>query len=245
MEIKKLKSVLKSQTTLLSANGVIFGILLMLSASSQSWLWMLAYAAYLIYVYFKFLKNDALKQTALFATFAVISLLSLMSTENSSAFGVILVIAVVLFFIFLGAQLFYFSHTEAALGIFYQSTLFAVAAYFSSIAPFDLWWGVLPLLYLIIYLCTKDYLKFETGSFDGRKKIYALSFAFVVLQCVWLASLMPFGFLNSALIVLAFSIVANDLFLAHFFGKLNYRLVSFNVAFFIAFIALIFISGSV
>lgn len=244
MEIKKLKSALKSQTGLLLANALLFGWLLTLAASSRSWLWIFVYILYLVYAYIKFLKNDALKLTVLFTVFSTLSYLALIWAGNPAAFWIMAVISVALFFVFLGAQLFYFSQTKVALSIFFHAILFGTAAYFASIAPFELWWGAVPILYLVIYYCTKDYLKFETGSFDGRKKIYALTFAFVALQCAWVASLLPFGFLNAGLIVLVFSIVANDLFLAHFFGKLSPKLILVNVGFFSAFITLVFIAGS-
>ena len=244
MEIKRLKSALKSQTALLSANAIIFAILSGLAASSQSWIWIAIYCIYLIYAYFKFLKNDALKQTALFITFAVLSYSALISTENSSAFLAVILVSSILFFIFLGAQLFYFPHTKAALGIFYHTVIFGIAAYFASVAPLELWWGALPLFFVVVYFCTKDYLKFETGNFDRRKKMYALAFSFLAMQCIWIASLLPFGFLNAALIVLVFSIICNDLFLANFSGKLTYRLLTLNTAFFLGFVALIFIAGS-
>jgi|GEM_PF-3226733 len=244
MEIKKLKSVLKSQTALLLVNAAVFGALLELTGSSHSYWWGFFYVGYASYVYTRFLKSGATRPVSLFVTFIVVSLMSALASENGAALGAVSLVSAALIFVFLGGQLFYFSNSKAALSIFYHSVIFGIAAYFSSIAPFNLWWGAIPSLFIIFYVCTRDFFRLETGGYDKRKKNYALAFAFVASQCVWIASLLPFGFLNTGSIILIFSIVVNDLFLAHISGKFSNRVLFRNLAFFGVFMVLIFIAGS-
>jgi hypothetical protein len=244
MEIRKLKSALKSQTALLSVNAAIFGSLLALTGNSHSYWWGFLYVGYASYAYLRFLKSGASKPVSLFVIFISLALAAALAAGNGASLAVIVLAASALLFVFLGGQTLFFSNFRAALSVFYHSVMFGVAAYFASIAPFELWWGSIPLLFLVFYVSTGDYIKAETSGYDRRKKIYALIFSLIASQCVWLASLLPFGFLNAGALLIVFSITVNDLFLAHLFGKLGRKTLLRNLAFFGIFTVLIFMAGS-
>jgi hypothetical protein len=245
MEIKKLKSALKSQTALLSASALVFGILVVIAGTSHLVFWVLVYLAYAAYLRLKFSRNEELKPNILLTSFIVLALSSVWISESGITVVAVATVSAVLMFIFLGSQLFYFSNSKSALSVFYHSVIFGIAAYFASIAPFDIWWGAMPLIFYVIYGCTRDYLKLETGGFDRRKKIYSLIFAFLALQCIWITSLLPFGFLNAGALVLIFSITATDLFLHHSLGKLTKDNIIRNLSFLVVLIILIFLASSI
>lgn len=245
MEIKKLKLALKSQTALLSVNAAAFGILVLIAGTSRLVFWALIYLAYAAYLRLKFSRNEELKPNILFASFIVLSLSSVWISESGIVAFFIALISAILTFIFLGSQLFYFSNSKSALSVFYQSVIFGIAAYFASVAPFDVWWGAVPLIFYAIYGCTRDYLKLETGGFDRRKKVYSLVFAFLAVQCMWIVSLLPFGFLNAGAVVLIFSITSTDLFLHHSLGKLTKNNIVRNLSFLVVLVFLIFLASSI
>lgn len=245
MEIKKLKSALKSQTALLSVNAAVFGTLALIAGSSRLIFWILVYLADAAYLRLKFSRNEALKPNILFVSFIILALSSIWIAETGITAAAIAIISAVLMFIFLGGQLFYFSNSKSALSVFYHSVIFGIAAYFASTAPFDVWWGAVPLIFYVLYGCTRDYLKLETGGFDRRKKVYSFIFAFLALQCIWIVSLLPFGFLNAGALVLIFSITVTDLFLHHSLGRLSRDSVIRNLSFLTALVILIFLASSI
>ncbi len=241
MEIKKLKSFLKSQTASLLVNVAVFTALINLATIGSlffTFLWIVD----VLYLRAKFYKNEAIRPSVLFLTFCALSFFGLWSVVGTVSIVVSLAIAVFLFF-FLGAQTFYFSHSKTALAAFYYATMFGSASAFASLAPSDIW--LLPLILMggIFYGINRDFLKIETGGIDFRKKIYAMVFAFIAAQLAWIASLLPIGFLNVGSLVLVFSIVSGDVAVGHFTGYLNKKTVIRHAVFFTAFALIIFFVG--
>ncbi len=245
MEIKKLKSALKSQTILLSANAFIFGALAFVAGTSRLFFWILIYLADAAYIRLKFSKNEESNPNLMFASFLFLAISLVWFSQNTNVAFVVSAISAILMFIFLGSQIFYFSKSKIALNIFYQSIIFGIAVYFASVSPFNVWWGAVPLAFYAIYGATRDYLRIETGGFDRRKKTYSLVFSLLAVECIWLASLLPFGFLNSGAIVLIFSVMSNDIFLRHLSGKIKKTDVIKNSIVMALLTILIFIASSI
>lgn len=241
MEIKKLKSLLKSQIGLLLANVVIFTALINLAAMRSlffEFLWIVD----VLYLRARFYKNKTIRPSVLFLTFCALSFLGLWSVTGMALIAVSLAVMVFLFF-FLGAQTFYFTHSKVALAAFYHATVFGAVSIFAALAPSDMWWLPLLLLGGMLYGINCDFLKIETGSIDLRKKVYSLVFAFIATQLAWAASLLPIGFLNVGSLVLVFSIVSGDIAVGHFSGHLNKKSIMRHAAFFLAFMVIIFLVG--
>lgn len=241
MEIKKLKYLLRNQTVSLLVNVAAFTALLSLAAL-RSWFFGLLWIIDILYLKAKFFKNEAIKPTFLFWTFCILSFFLLWTLTGNAALVSGLLISILLF-IFIGAQVFYFSSHKTALAIFFHMTVFGVVSVFAAYSPSDLWWGALIALGAVLFGITLDFLKIETNGVDIRKKTYALVFAFIAAQCAWVASLLPLGFLNVGTLVLVFSIVAGEVAVGHFTGRLNRKMILRHALFFAGFATLIFLVG--
>ncbi len=245
MEIKKLKLALKSQTVLLSANALVFGALAFIAGTSRLFFWILIYLADAAYIRLKFSKNEESNPNLLFASFLFLVVSLVWFSQGVDVAVLVSIISAILMFTFLGSQIFYFSKSKIAFNVFYQAIIFGIAVYFASVSPFDVWWGAIPLIFYAIYGSTRDYLRIETGGFDRRKKTYSLIFSLLAIECIWLASLLPFGFLNSGAIVLIFSVMTNDVFLRHLSGKIKKEDIIKNSVIMAALTILIFVVSSI
>lgn len=245
MEIKKLKSLLKSQITSLSVNAFGWSVLLYLTYAMSSAWWGIVWALYAIYLYNRFLKHEASRPALLFFSFALVSLLGIISSGDNSAALLVSVVSGALIWIALASGALFLSNPKAGFAIFYHATVFGSVAYFASFSPSNVWWGLFVFLYLLIYTITRDYIKIETGGYDRRKKIFTLVLSLAIIQCAWMASLLPLGFLNVGSLSLIVSIVATDLFFNRLAGTLTKKAVARGAAFFGGFVALVFLVGMI
>lgn len=241
MEIKKLKYLLKNQTTSLLADAGIFWALLSLGASGSLFFGLL-WVIDLLYLKSKFFKSDTSSPTFLFWVFCAVSFFVLWKLNGLADFIAGLLIFILLF-IFLAAQMLYFANPKLAIWLFFYMVTFGVVSSFASYFPANLWWGSLFALGTILFGIMLDFLKIETKSIDTRKKTYALVFALLASQCVWAASLLSIGFLNVAVVVLIFSITFGDLAVNHFIGHLTKKAIIRHALFFVVFEFIAFLAS--
>lgn len=91
---------------------------------------------------------------------------------------------------------------------------------------------------LAIFLIFREFLGVieETEGIAGfplKKNLYSLVFTFLILEFIWVAALLPLGFLNAASLAILLVLVLEDLIIHHFGGTLDRRLILRNITVFL------------
>ena len=162
-------------------------------------------------------------------------------TNFSVALGTVLIFSF-LFYLLLGLTAFIFKNRHSVY-LFLNTGLFlAVFMLFFSVAQSKYFLFLDFLLFLIIYFLIRECFNFPRFGIHNSLFIIpnpvfiSLVIAFLSLELFWAISLLPIGFINSAILQTLFVFLMRDFALAYFSGRFNRR---FLIYYFLAFIILV------
>ena len=248
--LKKLKSVLESPRGLLSLlvlKAILFLVLLVFLGRNS--IWLAGFFLIVLYLYFR----DSLNVEDFLSSFLILlsgSLIAIRIPAQDNfwfAVGVATFFAI-LFFVLMGIKNLIFIHRTVPY-YFLNSLLFSVVFilffYFdkSNFFAFKYLLSGLAILFLF-----REFLDFNRESIPNpiqssvlaKKNLLALALAFLTLEFMWVVSLLPIGFLNSASSLLLFILVLDDLLLHLWSGTINRHVVLRNTTIFLLINVLIF-----
>ena len=166
-------------------------------------------------------------------------------TNFSVALGLVPIFSF-LFYLLLGLTAFIFKNRHSVY-LFLNTGLFlAVFLLFFSVAQSKYFLFLNFLLFLIIYFLIKECFDFLRSAVQNslflipNSRFIALVLAFLSLELFWAISLLPIGFINSAILLTLFVFLMRDFALTYFSGRLNRRFLIYHSLIFIILVSLIF-----
>jgi hypothetical protein len=153
------------------------------------------------------------------------------------ALGMVLIFSF-LFYLLLGLTALIFKNRHSVYLFLNTSLFLAVFLLFFSIDKLKYFLLINFLLFLIIYLLIKECFNFFLTIHHPR--FISLVIAFLSLELFWAISLLPIGFINSAILQTIFVFLMRDFALAYFSGRLNRQFLIYHSLLFIILVSLIF-----
>lgn len=151
-----------------------------------------------------------------------------------------------LFYLLLGLTAFIFKNRHSVY-LFLNTGLFlAVFLLFFSVDKSKYFLFLNFLLFLIIYFLIKECFDFLRSAVQNslflipNSQFIALVLAFLSLELFWAISLLPIGFINSAILLVLFVFLMRDFTLAYCSGRLNRRFLIYHSLIFVVLVILIF-----
>jgi hypothetical protein len=84
-------------------------------------------------------------------------------------------------------------------------------------------------VFVIVFFVVQEWFLWLGIDFPRRRRLISIVFSFIILQFVWVVSLLPLGFINSALLITIFVYLMFSFCANHFKGTLNKKLVINNL----------------
>ncbi|MBU4348176.1 hypothetical protein KJ671_01555 [Patescibacteria group bacterium] len=94
---------------------------------------------------------------------------------------------------------------------------------------YDLFFVKFLAVFIIVYFVIQEWLLWLGIDFPRRRRLISIVFSFLALQFVWAVSLLPLGFINSALLITLFVYLMFSFCVNHLNGTLNKKLVIGNL----------------
>lgn len=223
---------------LLILKAALFSVFLVLGSANWSWLAIFIIAA--LYFYFR----ESWNRSRFFSSFVILLSSSVLSVwrlagQSSPLLFAAAVIFGILFFILLGVKNFIFVHRLLPYYFLSSFLLLAVFLLFFSVDKSNLLTAEYLLVGLSAFLLYREFLLFNSESSPSllqtplitRKNLIAFALAFLTFQLVWVVSLLPLGFLNSASLLLLFALLFEDLLLHNWNGTLTRQIILRNMTF--------------
>lgn len=231
---RKLKSALRNPVLQLAFKAAVFAGLLYLAPSH--WLLLIVFLSTASYFYFSLWQNSR-RFLVSFLALLILSLTAFRYVDVSLYRYVVSGFFGILFFFLLGVKNLVFvrrQHIYSAVNNFLFLIVF-LNFFFSQ----QLFFLKYVLVFLALLLIFREFLIFEDFSRGASGILFASSFAFLTIQFLWAASLLPLGFLNASALILAAVLVFKDLIISHLSGQLNRSAILKNLTVFIIFILII------
>ena len=84
-------------------------------------------------------------------------------------------------------------------------------------------------VFVIVFFVIQEWFLWLGIDFPKRRRLISIVFSFLILQFVWAVSLLPLGFISSALLLLIFVYLMFSFCANHFKGTLNKKLIINNL----------------
>jgi hypothetical protein len=224
--VEKLKSVSKIIQSQLLLKALVFaGLLFWVKISDFSVLPVLLFFIINAFLYFK---SRSQNNSETIRSFVILLFVSLFAVSMLSHFQFLIPTVIFFSFIFyviIGIKDFSFVHRPKwnyAKNILLSYSVFL--AYFLS-NRYEWFFGKYLLVLISIFLLVGEWLSWLEKGFPKRRVIISLVFSFIILQLLWVVSLLPLGFINSATLMTVFVYIMMDFSKHHFRGTINKSLV--------------------
>lgn len=200
----------------------------------------------LLWFYFSQLPERSYSRTSfLVLVLTVFFILRFFGANSPAVIGVVLIFSF-LFYLLLGLTALIFKNRHSAY-LFLNTGLFLVVfLFFFSIDKSKYFLLINFLLFLIIYLLLRECFNFSQSATSNPQltihhpRFISSAIAFLGLELFWAISLLPIGFINSAILLALFVFLMRDFALAYFSGRLNRRFLIYHSLIFIILVSLIF-----
>ncbi len=97
-------------------------------------------------------------------------------------------------------------------------------------------------VFIALFLIIQEWFSWLEAKFPKRHQLSALVFSFLILQLLWVVTILPLGFINSATIMAVFVYLMFDFCINHFRGSINKKIIVKNSIILIFSLLIIFIS---
>lgn len=230
----------------LALKAIIFSGLLFVIASGakQSYGHWLLVALFLV-VSFYFYFRPSLQGGQFFASFLVLVIVSLLAV-NLLVVGhwslVVSLFSGFLFFFLLGIKNLIFVKREPFYYLLNSLLLLAIFILFFWSAQSHLFFVKYLLVFFALSFLFKEFLNFFIPEFltSQKRNLVVWGTAFLVLQLLWVISLLPISFLNASSLALLIMLILQDFIVHHFSGTISRQLVLRNITVFLILTLVIF-----
>lgn len=228
--VQKLKSVLKTvQLRLILKSFIFAGLLLWVRTSDFMTLPIFVFLLACFIFYFRNHTQNNLENFSSFLILLASSLYGISQLSHPEFLLLSVIFFSFLFYISLGIKEFAFTHRFEWN---YIKNLFLVYSVFLSYFLADKYF-LFPVkflsIFLVLFLLVREWLFWLYATFPKRYNLAALIFAFVMLQIVWVISLLPLGFINSATLAMVIFYLGIDFLVNHFRGLVTKKLIIKNL----------------
>lgn len=154
-----------------------------------------------------------------------------------------------LFYLLLGLGAFVFKNPNAIYRFLNTCLLLVVFLFFFGVGKSEHFLLVNLLLFLVVFFLFREcFVFFRSAALQPQITVHqplftALVIAFLSLELFWSISLLPIGFINSAILLTLFVFLMRDFVLAYFSGRLSRKFLIYHSLIFIILISLIFITS--
>jgi hypothetical protein len=239
----KLKSVLKNQQLQLAFKALIFGgflVLVKLGGLGVVPIIFFFLAAFLLY------SRPLFNAFAFIVSFLILAVVSLIVLKIFPDEGSYFLLAVFffsfLFYLFLGVKNLVFIDRAFWFNFFNLALFYAVFLIFFWADKSSFFAIKSLLLFLAALFLFRDSLSVSVSnySFPQKRTLASWLLAFIILELVWVISLLPLGFINSANLAIISVFLLGDLTVNYFKGVLTRRSILIDVTLFVVLFLIIF-----
>ena len=253
--VKKLAFLLTAETWWSSLVRALVFVLLLAAIfigwrAGFSWLVVPFFVLFSTIVYFLLPQERKILRTS-FWLLTILSIISMRLLEASplQIFPLSVVVFVVILFLgvmfsmILGLVYFRFSERFLVYDILNTAILVLIFLVFLPFgAPHFLGW-VAPALFLVSALCFKEVFSFR-GVKSRKGWLAAFVLGLIVIEISWFTLSLTIGIINSAALLVLFSVSLRDLLTAHFRGRLTSTLIFRQFTFFVLLTVIIFAAST-
>ncbi|MEK7464776.1 MAG: hypothetical protein AAB617_03315 [Patescibacteria group bacterium] len=218
--------------------------LLLLVKLDFSLLPVLFFSVAFLYVYFSELPEIGIvKISYLTLTVSTVLGLKVVGTASALFFYGLFSFSLILFWVLLHLVNFHFKDRFLVYGIFNVALLIQISTLFFYFARLDNF--ILPgvIVFFSIVLLFKEVFVFFGASQERRVLVLSVALGLIILELSFFTIFLPLGFINSAALIVLFSILIRDAMLFHVRGYLNFDFIFRELAFLIV-VSLVILASS-
>jgi len=221
----------------LALKAAVFGGLLVIASGAKQSHWPLALLFILAALYFYF--RPSLNVGQFFASFLVlITTATLIMSLRGGAEAIFIPLSLFLgflFFLLLGIKNLIFVKREPFYYLLNGLLLLVIFILFFWSAQSHLFFVKYLLVFFAIAFLFKEFLNFfiPESLHSQKRNLVVWGTAFLVLQLLWVISLLPISFLNAASLSLLIMLILQDFIVHHFSGTISRQLVLRNITVFL------------